>query len=242
MKNFTTLIKESFEIYKEKIKPFLVLIVISIATAIIFGLSFAFLLGVGILANEGGAPMPFMELLKSLFIFLPLGIILLTMVCFMFIGLSFLICVIKPAGTKLKEIFQEAWKKLWQYFWIVMLSSFFIILSSFFLIIPGIIVTVYLMFCSYILIIEGEKGMNALKRSWALVKGNWWKVFGRIMLLNIIYGGLFICLDSISAFLGFVFQSLSMPLSIIFAYLIYLELKKSKEIQAPTPIQVPTQT
>jgi len=238
MKNFTALIKESFEIYKEKIKPILVLITIEITTAIIFGLSFTFFIGLWILANKGGAPMPFIELIKSPFFFLSIGIILLTMVCFMFIGLSFLICVIKPAGTKLKEIFQEAWKKLWQYFWIMILVGFFVILSSFFLIIPGIIVAIYLMFCSYILILEGEKGMNALKRSWALVKGNWWKVFGRIILLNIIYGGLFICLDSISTFLGFVFQSLGMPLSIIFTYLIYLELKKSKEIQAPIPIQV----
>ena len=44
MKNFTTLIKETFEIYKEKIKPILTLIAISIATAIIFGLSFTSLL------------------------------------------------------------------------------------------------------------------------------------------------------------------------------------------------------
>lgn len=232
MKNFTTLIKETFGIYKEKIKPILALIAISIATAIIFGLSFASLLAIEMM-DQAGASMSHLVIEIILF-----GIILLTMVCFMFIGLSFLICVIKPAGTKLKEIFKEAWKKLWQYYWIMILMSFFVILSFFFLIIPGIIVAVYLMFSSYILILEGEKGMNALKRSWSLVKGNWWKVFGRIILLNIIFSAIFILLDSVSTFLGFVFQSLGMPLSIIFTYLIYLELKKSKEIQAPTPIQV----
>jgi len=238
MKNFTTLMKESFEIYKVKIKPILVLIAISIITTIIFGLSFVFLIGLWVLANKGGTPVPFIELIKSPFFFSSIGIILLTMVCFMFVGFSFLICVIKPAGTKLKEIFQEAWKKLWQYFWIMVLVGFFTILFSIFLIIPGIIVGIYLSFCSYVFIVEKEQGMNALKRSWALVKGNWWKVFGRVVLLNIVFGIIFSILGSVNDLLGSVFQLLSMPFGIIFLYLIYFELKKSKEIQVPTPIQV----
>jgi len=152
------------------------------------------------------------------------------MVCFMFIGLSFLICVIKPAGTKLKEIFQDAWKKLWQYILIVLLVGFFTLLSCFLLFIPGIIVGVYLMFCSYVFVAEGGKGMDVLKRSWALVKGNWWKIFGRIVLLNIVVMIIFSILSSANDLLGSLFQYFCIPFSTIFMYLMYLELKKSKEM------------
>ncbi len=83
-----------------------------------------------------------------------------------------------------------------------------------------------------------EKGINALKRSWNLIKGNWWKVFGRTILLNGFFGIIFFALGSINDLLSSVFQLFSLPFYAIFLYLIYLELKKSKEIQAPTPIQV----
>jgi len=148
-----------------------------------------------------------------------------------FIGLTFIILVVKPAGTKLKEIFQEAWKKFGQYLWLVILTSIFVVLSTLFFIIPGIIVGTYLTFYSYVFVVEEEKGMNALKRSWNLVKGNWLKVFGRLFLLGIIFNIIYILLSSVNNLLGSVFQLFYMPFSIIFLYLIYLELKKSKEIQ-----------
>lgn len=237
MKSFTILIKESFDIYKQKIKPILILLAIFVVVTIILTV----LLGGGLflsllLAKTSGVSADTFKALAfspALFLF-----ILAYAFWFTFIGLSFLILAIKPAETRLKEIFQETWRKFGQYLWLVILTSFFIILSSLFFIIPGIIVGTYLTFYSYVFIIEGEKGMSALKRSWALVKGNWWKVFGRLILLNIVFGTIVILLSSINDLLGSVFQSLSMPFGIIFAYLIYLELKRSKEIQAPTPIQI----
>ncbi len=237
MKNFTTLIKESFEIYKKKIKSILMLLAIFLAVTIIL----AVLLGGGLflsllLAKTSGASA---DTFKTL-VFSPALFLFVLSYTFwvIFIGLSFLILAVKPVETKLKEIFQEAWKKLGQYLWIVVLSCFFITLFSIFLIIPGLIIAVYLTFSSYTLIVEGGKGMNALKRSWALVKGNWWKVFGRVILLNIIFGIMFTILNSINESLGTIFQYFCIPFSTIFLYLIYLELKKSKEIQAPTTIEI----
>ena len=235
MKNFTTLTKESFEIYKQKIKSILSIATILLGLEIILSSCLGYLLVMGKTGDVAGS--------SSSFIYLLLGIILLTIVCSIFIVFSFFILTIKPAATKLKEIFQEAWKKLWQYFWIgiLLLLNLFIISSSLWFIIPGVVVLIYLIFCFYILIIEEEKGMNALKRSWNLVKGNWWKVFGRIILLNIIIGAIYTILISINDLLGGVFQCFSMPFGIIFMYLIYLELKESKEIQASTPIEIQKQ-
>lgn len=233
MKNFTILIKESFEIYKEKITPVLLLSVIFIVTTIILGILLGGSLIFSLLLAKGSGVS--IETSRALF-FSPAFFLLFLVFVFwgIFIGLSFLTLVIKPVGTKLKEIFQEAWKRFAKYLWLVILVSFFVTLASLFLVIPGIIVAIYLSFYSYVFIIEGEKGMNALKRSWSLVKGNWWKVFGRLFLLNIVFGIIFILLSSVNDLLGSVFQLFYMPFNIIFFYLIYLELKKSKEIQIQT--------
>jgi len=237
MKNFTTLMKESFEIYKQKIKSVLILLAIFLAVIMILavllggGLFVSLLLAKGLDASSEALKMMILSPTILLFILSYSFLIL-------FIGLSFLILAIRPSETKLKEVLQEAWQKLWQYLWITALVGFFTTLSFIFFIIPGLIVGIYLAFSPYVLITEGGKGMDALKRSWALVKGNWWKVFGRVFLLNIIFGAIFMILSSINDLLGTVFQYFLMPFNVIFMYSIYLELKKSKEIQAPTPIQV----
>ena len=230
MKNFTTLVKEGFEIYKQKIVSILPLMLIFWGLIMILGILISFIAPGGIIENSG-----------YLAVLLILGIYLLMIFLSTFIGFSLVLLVIKPVRTKLKEIFQEVWKKLWQYFLVTILVGFFVIITSFLLIIPGIIVGVYLTFSSFVFIIEEEKGINALKRSWNLVKGNWWKVFGRIILLNIIIGAIYTILISINDLLGGVFQCFSMPFGIIFMYLIYLELKESKEIQASTPIEIQKQ-
>jgi len=223
MKNFTTLIKESFDIYKQKIKSILTLMIIFWGLSMILGVLISLTSPESIIENGG--------YFSLLFI---LGLCLFVVSLYSLIIFSFTLLAIKPVETKLKEIFQDAWKKLWQYILIVLLVGFFTILSFLLLFIPGIIVGVYLMFCPYILIIEGGKGMNVLKRSWALVKGNWWKVFGRIVLLNIVVMIIFSILSSVNNLLGSLFQYLCIPFSMIFTYLIYLELKKTKQIQIQT--------
>jgi len=236
MKNFTTLIKESFWIYKQKIIPILLILLISGVVITILGISlggsmmFSVLKLKDVTATETAKALFFSPLVIGMF----LAIVLWTI----FIGLTFIILTVKPVGTKLKEIFQEAWKKFGQYLWLVILVSFFVVLSTLFFVIPGIIVGIYLTFYSYIFITEGERGMEALKHSWKLVEGSWWKVFGRLFLLGIVFYIIYILLSSANDLLGIVFQLFYTPFSIIFAYLIYSDLKKSKEIQAPTPIQV----
>lgn len=220
MKNFTDLIKASFEIYKQKIKSILKLMIIFWGISMIFGVLISLMSPESIIENGGYFALLFV-----------LGLCLFVVFLYSFIIFSFILLAIKPVGTELKEIFQDAWKKLWQYILIILLVGFFTLLSFLLLFIPGIIVGICLMFSSYILVVEGGKGMNVLKRSWALVKGNWWKVFGRIALFNVVVMVIFSILKSVNNLLGSLFQYLCIPFSMIFMYLIYLELKKSKEIQ-----------
>lgn len=55
------------------------------------------------------------------------------------------------------------------------------------LIVPGIIFGVYWMFAQAAVVFTGKRGMQALRYSKALVKGRWWSVLGRFVILGIAY-------------------------------------------------------
>ena len=210
MKNFTSLLMESFEIYKQKRKPILILLLIYVVVigAIIAIVSF-FYTRLSVISSSGGA----LSEINFLYFFLKSFLFIISLLLFdVYMGASSMVLIMRPVGTSLSEVFKEAWKKLWGYLLITILIWFFIILAYLFFFIPGVIISVYLAFSVFVFIDEEKRNMDALKRSWSLVKGNWWKVFGRVVLCLI----------------------LSMPFAIIFMYLIYLELKKIKETQIST--------
>jgi len=63
-----------------------------------------------------------------------------------------------------------------------------------FLIIPGVILTIYLMFSTYFMVIENKKGLSALSTSQYYMKNNWWgifwRVFGPVLIIMLILLGL----------------------------------------------------
>jgi hypothetical protein len=227
MKNFTSLIKETLDIYRQKkmIWPILIVFLIGILIFIpIYGVLF-----LGLITALASAKT---TMLLS-FLLLILITLLLTGIWSLFATIALMIYIIKPKEDRLKEIFKEAWKKLGQGLWIAILIILFVGLASIFFIIPGIIVGLLLSLGTYILIIEDKKGMAALKRSWNLVKGGWWKFVGRILLLAVIVNMVFYVLDSIHGTLASIFQFIFIPFNIIFMYLLYLELKKIAESRIP---------
>jgi hypothetical protein len=56
------------------------------------------------------------------------------------------------------------------------------------LVIPAIVVFVRFYFGSTVLVVEGKKGSKALRRSWRLAKGSFWKVLGTVLLAAIMAG------------------------------------------------------
>jgi len=55
------------------------------------------------------------------------------------------------------------------------------------LIIPGIILSIYLLFSSYIVVLEEKGAIASIRESVRLVSGNWWNVAGTFLLMGIIY-------------------------------------------------------
>lgn len=56
------------------------------------------------------------------------------------------------------------------------------------LVVPGIIFAIYLSFVGIAVVLERRGVKDALSRSWDLVRGNWWRMFGLVLLMAIIGG------------------------------------------------------
>jgi len=84
------------------------------------------------------------------------------------------------------EIFKESKKYFWKYLGVVIPGTIFIMLWSLLLIIPGIIFAVFYSFAVFIFFFEGKEGLDAISASKKLVKGYWWPVFGRYLLIGLI--------------------------------------------------------
>ncbi|MCC7574770.1 glycerophosphoryl diester phosphodiesterase membrane domain-containing protein [Candidatus Woesearchaeota archaeon] len=92
--------------------------------------------------------------------------------------------------NKKTKTIKEAVKKSSKYYLrlIGLTALVFILLIPLYalLIIPGIIFSVYWMFAQYIIVDKDEKIIKSMKQSFYLVKNNWWKTFGKILLIGLI--------------------------------------------------------
>lgn len=71
-----------------------------------------------------------------------------------------------------------------------------------FLIVPGIVITVLIIYWSVATqatVVEGYKPIAALRRSFELVRGNWWRTFAALVLIGLVSFGLTIILTLILA-------------------------------------------
>lgn len=81
------------------------------------------------------------------------------------------------------EAYHAGWHLFWPLLWVTILVCFTMFGAGAMLVIPGVWIVMMLIFANYILVIENKKGMPALLQSYAYVKGYWWAVFGRVVLL-----------------------------------------------------------
>ncbi len=123
----------------------------------------------------------------------------------------------------------EGRRQLWKYLALILLLGLVITGGSLLLIVPGVIFTVWFFFCQYILADEGVGGLQALERSRQLVRGHWWAVCARFLLLFLVTMAIAILtarLPVIGAPLNFAFSLLLTPFSLIYYYQIYTDLKR----------------
>jgi hypothetical protein len=74
----------------------------------------------------------------------------------------------------------------WSLVWVFILEVFIVIGGFFMFIIPGIWLSIALSFCVFVFIVENRRGLDVLRQSKEYVKGYWWAVFGRAIVLSIV--------------------------------------------------------
>lgn len=83
--------------------------------------------------------------------------------------------------------FRRAWSLLLPYWWLGILLSLVVFGGFVLFVIPGIIVSVWLCFASYVFLTESKRGMDALIRSRQYVQGYWWPLFWRFFAGGVLY-------------------------------------------------------
>lgn len=129
--------------------------------------------------------------ITNTFILLPVTLIVyLASVVVCLIGEITLLQYIKEKNLNfdIKKVFlKEAKSKFWSFLWINFLVGILVVLGFVALIIPGFYLLVAFIFSSYVLIDQNKRGMEALKESKKLAKGYFWPIFGRIVLMYLIF-------------------------------------------------------
>lgn len=140
-------------------------------------------------------------------------------------------------GAGVDASYQATIKWFWPYVWVAILTLFAVIGGFVMLIIPGIWLGIALTFMAYVFVIERRSGTDALRQSKEYVKGYWWAVFGRTLLLALIYLAVVAIVriplsllgaKMLSGLVSAVLVLLFVPFSMIYHYLIFENLRERK--------------
>jgi hypothetical protein len=114
------------------------------------------------------------------------------------------------------------------------------------LVVPGLIFAVRLAFTTQSVVVEGHRGPGALKRSWELTRGSFWRVFGVLLVAGLLtslastlialpFTGVARAADreAIALVGTIVGECLTLPLLAIIATLLYFDLRVRAEVAAP---------
>jgi hypothetical protein len=125
----------------------------------------------------------------------------------------------------------------WPFVWVTILEILAVMGGFIMLIIPGIWLAVALMLMMYVFVIEHRRGVDALRQSKDYIKGYWWAVLGRVLLLGLIFLAATIIIEiPVTIIAGnaarvLVTMALTLffvPFSVIYHYIIFENLRALK--------------
>lgn len=94
--------------------------------------------------------------------------------------------LIKNSYTPARDNFKESQKYFWGFLGLSFLYMIVVFAWGFVFLIPALIFGIYYSFASYILVAEEKRAFSSMEKSYDLVRGYWWPVFGRMLLMFLI--------------------------------------------------------
>jgi len=249
------LLGQSWRIFSQKWKSlFWFLLFFPIIIALLFLLLGEIGSYLGVVLVAVGMPM-------SLKIFL--GVVLAAAIVVAFLAVIYFSVVINAAvihvideDIRPMEAFKKARAVFWKFLGWSILFGIAVAIGFIVFVIPGIILLVFWSFSAFVLVLEKTDPIQAFKRSAGLVKGFWWTIFGRFVVLailvivvsiisNVITGAgadLFgytnhgIAISAVAVIVGillfiiaFAINFVINSISLIFNYLLYKRVKEIKD-------------
>lgn len=102
----------------------------------------------------------------------------------------------------LGEAYRLAKSKFFSYAWVSALVGIIVMGGFVMAVVPAVIFSVWFSLSSYILVIEGRKGLDALLKSKEYVRGYWWPVLFRVLAVGIPMGIISVGVSYIAALFG----------------------------------------
>jgi len=170
-----------------------------------------------------------------------------------FLGLWSQVAMLRAIKDNLgiKESFNTSLNLVGGYFWVSILTGLAVLGGFILLIIPAFIFAVWYGFGTYVYVIEGTRGWDALKQSKEYVSGNFWAVVGRWFVMGLIMMVLYIPVliltpmepnaepSIVANIYVTVYSLLATPFVVLYSYLLFQELRQKKQIMAAPQPQMP---
>ncbi len=166
---------------------------------------------------------------------------------FVFLALTTLVTLtsiyIFHQGMGVGGALKLAFGSFFSYLWLVIAVTLTIMGGSLLLVVPGIIFAGWFVLSIYVFVVEGKKGFGAMMASKEYVRGYWWDVMGRLLVLGLISAAFQLLFmlpamlggQTVQNILGSISNLLFAPFALIYSYLIYQNLKELKPAIASAP-------
>lgn len=141
-----------------------------------------------------------------------------------------------PKGVGIGSAYGLAFRNLISFGWLNLLQLLVVLGGILMLIIPGIIFAVWFTLANYIFAIDKERGVNALLKSRDYVRGYWWQIVGRLIVVLLAYLAVGLVVNFLASLIGetvgsivsAIFEILAAAFWLLVLYVLYQNLKMLK--------------
>lgn len=152
-----------------------------------------------------------------------------------------LLLAVHDRTLRVATAYHHAFSFLYRYAGLALLVGLIVIIGFILFVIPGVVLSVYFVFASFVLVLENKGIRESMKISREYVRGRWWSVFWRLTVLMVVLiaGSILVSLGVTAVFasvvtdaslVGVILENgltlLTMPLACAYVYLLYQDVKR----------------
>jgi len=213
------LFERSWQSYRQQVWTILGIYLLTLALP---GVGLALLLGGAAAASTIiQAPGPGLLIGLALIGLAALAGLLLVMNC----GLAATVMAVVRPELSLVAALKEGWRLLWAFAWLYFLLTLLVAGGFLLLGVPGVLFMTWFLFAQYVLAEEDLRGMEALHKSREYVRGYFWSILLRLLVLYVSIFLLYLLLGWIPL-LGGLLQVAAFPFTLIYPYLVFSDIKR----------------